>query len=136
MGGRRLLCGACALLFAIAAWVAPVLAEDVAVDEDLSDYELALQAMADGDEEMLKWLTILADTLEPDEDGATPPGSRSSAPAPCAAQALTDGAAGARRHGLVRGARLAVGRGDAGPAGGLPVRPPPARPPSCAAPTL
>ena len=71
MGGRRLLCGACALLFAIAAW-APVLAEDVAVDEDLSDYELALQAMADGDEEMLKWLTILADTLEPDEDGATP----------------------------------------------------------------
>ena len=74
MGGRRLLCGGCALLFAIAACVpAPVLAEDVAVDEDLSDYELALQAMADGDEEMLKWLTILADTLEPDEDGAPPP---------------------------------------------------------------
>jgi len=81
MGGRRLLCGGCALLCAIAAWAAaPVRAEDVAVDEDLSDYELALQAMADGDEEMLKWLTILAYTLEPDEDGAAPPAPASALP--------------------------------------------------------
>ena len=38
--------------------------------EDGSNYELALAAMADGDEEMLKWLTVLADTLEPDETSA------------------------------------------------------------------
>ncbi len=38
--------------------------------EDGSNYELALAAMADGDEEMLKWLTVLADTLEPDQNSA------------------------------------------------------------------
>ena len=38
--------------------------------DDGSNYELALAAMADGDDEMLKWLTVLADTLEPDETSA------------------------------------------------------------------
>jgi hypothetical protein len=37
---------------------------------DASNYGLALAAMADGDEEMLKWLTVLADTLEPDQTSA------------------------------------------------------------------
>ena len=42
----------------------------LATGDDGSNYELALAAMADGDEEMLKWLTVLADTLEPDEQTA------------------------------------------------------------------
>ena len=132
MGGRRLLCGA--LLFAIAAW-APVLAEDVAVDEDLSDYELALQAMADGDEEMLKWLTILADTLEPDEDGAPPrlPLQRS----------RSVRSAGFDRRGCWRAQARARPRRSTRrrtwrrwPNWWTTGASPPARPPPCAAPTL
>ena len=134
MGGRRLLCGGCALLCAIAAWVAPVRAEDVAVDEDLSDYELALQAMADGDEEMLKWLTILADTLEPDEDGAAP----APAPAPGSVRSAGFDRRGCRRAQAQARPRRSTRRRTwrrwlnwwtTGAS-------PPARPPRCAAPTL
>lgn len=38
--------------------------------DDASNYALALASMADGDDELLKWLTLLADTLEPDTESA------------------------------------------------------------------